>query len=295
MGGALMFVFLLGGLHLLVSRGVDDESWTSPALPPKAPALPLTADRAAAPFFPPVPSPLYRQMGRLHFGIILGWSVVHSMVLYFIVTQLAGVDVSEAKGLDLYSVCCLVGYCMLPICAQSAACLFIPRSVLCAVKREGGGRRQRWRRRRHCRRARTGTLFSTRGRDVVDSIIQNTSLGDVWCLIGCCVPTCPSAPVACPPLVWRLTLGTALVCLAAPSPAAPPSLHSLPALPRHPHTAFCCRGVLSIGLAIFAALWAGVTAAKLLVRRCSALEDLQGVITFPCVLTYSTFALLALY
>lgn len=67
------------------------------------------------------------QMGKLHFGVILGWSVVHAVVLWFILNQLAGAEASEAKGLDLYSCCCVVGYCLLPICLYSAASLLLPR------------------------------------------------------------------------------------------------------------------------------------------------------------------------
>ncbi len=83
----------------------------------------LTGCRAPRPHAHAAPP----QMGRLHFGVILGWSVVHSVIMYFIVTQLAGIDITESKGLDLYSICCLLGYCMLPLCMHSAAALFIPR------------------------------------------------------------------------------------------------------------------------------------------------------------------------
>ncbi len=67
------------------------------------------------------------QMGKLHFGVILGWSVVQSIVLYFVVNQLAGADSIEKNALDLYSCCCLVGYCMAPICLISAVGLMVPR------------------------------------------------------------------------------------------------------------------------------------------------------------------------
>jgi len=85
MGGALMFVVLLGGLHLL--------------------------------------------MGKLHFGIILGWSVVHSAVMWFLVNQIAGVEAKEAQGLDLYSCCCVIGYCLAPITVFSALTLLLPRGL----------------------------------------------------------------------------------------------------------------------------------------------------------------------
>lgn len=68
-------------------------------------------------------------MAKLHFGIILGWSVVHSVVVYFLVNQLAGVEGAEGKGLELYDCCCVVGYCMLPVVLHSGISLTIPRWV----------------------------------------------------------------------------------------------------------------------------------------------------------------------
>ncbi|GAX80868.1 hypothetical protein CEUSTIGMA_g8303.t1 [Chlamydomonas eustigma] len=89
MGGALVFVIVLGGLHLL--------------------------------------------MGKIHFGVILGWSVVHSVVLWYLINQLAGSGAAESKGLDLYSVCCVVGYCMVPLVVHSAISLLLPRGLLSLV------------------------------------------------------------------------------------------------------------------------------------------------------------------
>ena len=56
--------------------------------------------------------PPLTQTGKLHFGIILGWSVVHSAVLWLIVNQLVGPGAEANSGLDLYSVCCVVGHCL---------------------------------------------------------------------------------------------------------------------------------------------------------------------------------------
>jgi len=137
MGGALLFIFLLGGLHLL--------------------------------------------LGKLHFGIILGWTVVHSTVLWFLVNQLAGVDASEAKGLELYSVCCIVGYCLAPMAVYSALSLLLP------------------------------------------------------------------------------------------------------------------RGLASSLLGVLCTFWSAATASKVLVRRCSALSELKLLITVPCVLLFSAFAMLTSY
>lgn len=72
-------------------------------------------------------SPL--QMGKVHFGIILGWSVVQSMVLYFVVNQIASNEGSQQRALDLYSCCCITGYGMVPLLIVSIAVLLVPRWV----------------------------------------------------------------------------------------------------------------------------------------------------------------------
>ncbi|KAG2428412.1 hypothetical protein HXX76_011532 [Chlamydomonas incerta] len=120
-------------------------------------------------------------MGKLHFGVTLGWSVVCSLLLWFLLRQLAGAEGAEAKNLDLYGCCCVVGYSMLPLVGFAAAALLLPRG-----------------------------------------------------------------PV---------TLAVGGACTA----------------------------------------WAALTASRIFARRCPALEDLKGVIMYPCVLTYATFALLVAY
>ena len=70
---------------------------------------------------------LLLQRGKLHVGVILGWSVVHSILLWFILNQLAGPDRGDDKGLELYSICCLIGYCLVPLVVFSATALMIPR------------------------------------------------------------------------------------------------------------------------------------------------------------------------
>ena len=66
-------------------------------------------------------------MGKVHFGIILGWSVVQSFVLYFVVNQIASNEACEHRALDLYSCCCITGYGMVPIILFSVAVLLIPK------------------------------------------------------------------------------------------------------------------------------------------------------------------------
>eukprot|EP00775_Hariotina_reticulata_P010855 gene10855-11009_t len=88
-GGALIFLLLLGGLHLL--------------------------------------------LGKVHFGVLLGWSVVQSILLWFVVNQIASNEAAEHRALDLYSCCCIVGYGMVPLIFLSIAVLLTPKGPVSAV------------------------------------------------------------------------------------------------------------------------------------------------------------------
>ncbi|KAF8069527.1 yipf5 [Scenedesmus sp. PABB004] len=88
-GGALIFLLLLGGLHLL--------------------------------------------LGKMHFGVLLGWSAVQSGVLWFVVNQIASNEASEHRALDLYSCCCIVGYGLLPLILLSLGVLLMPRGPVSVV------------------------------------------------------------------------------------------------------------------------------------------------------------------
>ncbi|KAG2488605.1 hypothetical protein HYH03_012923 [Edaphochlamys debaryana] len=66
-------------------------------------------------------------MGKLHFGVTLGWSVIFSVMLWFMLRQLIGSEGAEAKNLDLYGVCCVVGYSMLPIVVFAAVAILLPK------------------------------------------------------------------------------------------------------------------------------------------------------------------------
>lgn len=61
--------------------------------------------------------------GKLHFGIIFGWTTVASLFLYVVFNMLAG----RNGNLDLYRCLSLIGYCMLPIVMLSALSLFVPQ------------------------------------------------------------------------------------------------------------------------------------------------------------------------
>ncbi|KAL3159322.1 hypothetical protein ABBQ32_011274 [Trebouxia sp. C0010 RCD-2024] len=67
--------------------------------------------------------------GKLHFGVILGWSVVCSIVVWLVVNSMAGADNPESQSLGLYSCCCLLGYCLLPMIVFALLALIIPRGV----------------------------------------------------------------------------------------------------------------------------------------------------------------------
>ncbi|EFJ51663.1 hypothetical protein VOLCADRAFT_87333 [Volvox carteri f. nagariensis] len=120
-------------------------------------------------------------MGKLHFGVTLGWGVVFSIMLWFMLRQLVGSEGAEAKNLDLYGCCCVVGYSMLPLVVYNAMAILIP------------------------------------------------------------------------------------------------------------------KGPLSLVAAVLCTVWAALTASRIFARRCPPLGELRGIIMYPCLLAYSTFALLMLY
>lgn len=68
-------------------------------------------------------------MGKVHFGVVLGWSVVQSVVIYFVINQISSTEGAEGKGLDLYSCCCVTGYGMVPLILHAAAALVIRKCV----------------------------------------------------------------------------------------------------------------------------------------------------------------------
>ncbi|KIZ06690.1 hypothetical protein MNEG_1267 [Monoraphidium neglectum] len=70
---------------------------------------------------------LHLLMGKVHFGVILGWSVAQSVIVYFVANQVASNDGSLPGGLDLYNCCCVTGYGMVPLILVSAALLLVPR------------------------------------------------------------------------------------------------------------------------------------------------------------------------
>ena len=77
----------------------------------------------------------------MHFGVVLGWSVLQSLLLHFIVNQVASGESPEGRPLDLYSCCCISGYGMVPLCVLSVLLLLLPKggpagwllAVLCAA------------------------------------------------------------------------------------------------------------------------------------------------------------------
>ena len=81
-------------------------------------------------------------VGKLHFGYILGWMVMGSVLLWFILSSMAAggsVDGYEryddgqggdSHRLDLYSCCSIVGYSLLPLVLHAGLSLLFPRRSL---------------------------------------------------------------------------------------------------------------------------------------------------------------------
>lgn len=71
--------------------------------------------------------------GKVHFGVVLGWSVVASSFLYVVFNLLVGARSSQA-GLDLYRCCSIFGYGLLPMVLFSIVSVVMPRrSILVGV------------------------------------------------------------------------------------------------------------------------------------------------------------------
>mmetsp|Transcript_46720 Transcript_46720/g.119222 ORF Transcript_46720/g.119222 Transcript_46720/m.119222 type:complete len:244 (+) Transcript_46720:227-958(+) len=70
-------------------------------------------------------SSLHLLTGRLHFGVILGWSVLGSGAIWWVTSLLSGID--SSTRIDLYNTCCLLGYGMLPLCLFAALAVVVPR------------------------------------------------------------------------------------------------------------------------------------------------------------------------
>ena len=67
--------------------------------------------------------------GKLHFGVILGWSAVSYTVFWFIVHQLAGLgSQSNKECIDLYNCSACLGYCLLPMLVTNMVAVFLPHA-----------------------------------------------------------------------------------------------------------------------------------------------------------------------
>lgn len=60
--------------------------------------------------------------GKVHFGVILGWTSVASVFLYLVFNLLAG----RNGNLDLYRCVSILGYSLVPIVLFSVASIFLP-------------------------------------------------------------------------------------------------------------------------------------------------------------------------
>eukprot|EP00898_Chlorokybus_atmophyticus_P009228 jgi/Chlat1/935/Chrsp108S01427 len=61
-------------------------------------------------------------LGKLHFGYILGWGVLGSLLIYALFNLLAG----QGSGVDLYRCTSVAGYCLLPMALFSSITALVP-------------------------------------------------------------------------------------------------------------------------------------------------------------------------
>lgn len=72
--------------------------------------------------------------GKMHFGVILGWSAVSFTAFWFIVHQLAGLGSrSDRECIDLYNCSACLGYCLLPMVATNVVAVFLPHASRISV------------------------------------------------------------------------------------------------------------------------------------------------------------------
>lgn len=70
---------------------------------------------------------LHLLYGKLHFGVIFGWSIVAFTLFWFTVHQLAGHGPqSEKEVIDLYNCSACLGYCLLPMLVANVISVFLP-------------------------------------------------------------------------------------------------------------------------------------------------------------------------
>lgn len=69
----------------------------------------------------------HTQTAKFNFGVLLGWSAVCSITIWFVVSSMAGPEAANKGAVDLYSCMCLLGYGMLPMVLYAVVSLLIPR------------------------------------------------------------------------------------------------------------------------------------------------------------------------
>ncbi|KAK9919010.1 hypothetical protein WJX75_008673 [Coccomyxa subellipsoidea] len=93
----------------------------------------LDLDLGGPLFFAAILGSVHLLTGKLHFGVILGWSVVGSAAVWFVVSNLAGQG-GHASGHELgppgiYDCCCLLGYGLLPMLLHALISLLVPKGT----------------------------------------------------------------------------------------------------------------------------------------------------------------------
>lgn len=70
--------------------------------------------------------------GKVHFGIILGWSVLSAIVLWFVVKNISG-DSADTRSCNLGSCYSVLGYALLPMVLFSILSVLLPKCAACLM------------------------------------------------------------------------------------------------------------------------------------------------------------------
>ncbi|CAG9461309.1 unnamed protein product [Pedinophyceae sp. YPF-701] len=66
-------------------------------------------------------------MAKLHFGVLLGWSVIAATAISWMARMVSG---GSPNVLSVYSTLCLLGYCLMPMVVLSFVALVLPHGLL---------------------------------------------------------------------------------------------------------------------------------------------------------------------
>lgn len=120
LSGPIVFIFGLGFSHMLVGSSLF-------FLPPSKSDLGAAPD-PPSPFALPPPRPPFKA-GKVLFGLIIGWTIISSLGMSWLVNLLVG----PGGDIGMYACCSILGYCLVPQIFLALFNLVVGRSVALSI------------------------------------------------------------------------------------------------------------------------------------------------------------------